>query len=203
MCRSIFGVVLLIAFGSIDVSTQVPTLRSRVKALGQDVTREYRPNYPEPDFPTLVAESDTIVVGTIDHGVPVLTNEDSMLQTDYYFTVQRVIKRSASRPIVSGEKLVARRLGGVTTLDGFNVSTTEVGFPRFNSGETYVLFLTREPNEAHLTFRYGGQNAFVVKADNTVSQVSTNNLGTWNRDRGLVGLPAFLNEIQEIIAAPR
>lgn len=139
--RFISTTAMTVAVASVHVSTQVLTLRSQVKAHGRDLALELRVNSPVPDFQTLVAESDTIVVGTIEFGTPVLTHEDSMLETDYRLRVQRVIRHSASAKVNAGDTLVVRRLGGVMPMEGFNVRMSDPDFLPFNAGEAYVLFL--------------------------------------------------------------
>ena len=170
--------------------------------LGRDLSSELLPNYPSADFQRLV-ESDTIIVGTINYSLPVATKEGALAtpRTDYHVAV--VIRQKAGPAIAAGDTVIARRLGGTTTRDGFRITTMEVGFPPFSGGETYVLFLASEPNEAHFTFPYGPQNAFLITPENNVTPVSRDPVGVWNRERGVVSLSAFLDEVQELISASR
>jgi hypothetical protein len=173
----------------------------------RDRTSEVRPNYPSPEFPELVAESDTIIVGTIGHGVAVPSDQPAAvpvwLSTDYHVAVQRVVRQGAVHAFASGDTAIVRRLGGATTREGAKITLTEVGFPPFNAGETYVLFLASLPNKTYLTLRYGPQNAFLITSENNVEQVAPRHFGRWNPERRVVSLEAFLDEVQRILATSR
>jgi hypothetical protein len=189
-----FGFVVLLATSSVDAQESLAE-----RAQTRDVTVQILSGYAPATFEMLVAESDTIIIGTVTRGQTFPSNDHIL--THYDVTVDQVVK-PARPPLTRGDTVIVRRAGGATTLEGHNVVGEENDFPQFAVGTKYMLFLQRAERGNYFWVTYGPQGAFQF-TDAGVRQVSEI-FGSWNRDRGTrVPLDSFIGEIRQSIATQR
>jgi hypothetical protein len=117
--------------------------------------------------------------------------------TDYSAQILAVTKGEQA---LQGKILTVRRPGGLVLVDEKTVNSRDPDFPAFDLQEEYVLFL-KPTSEEHFVIPFGAQGAFRIQ-QGRVAQVSRDT-GTWNKERGSVGLGAFLNEIDQVARKPK
>lgn len=184
---------------AVTVSAQRSTLQDRVERYGRDLVTTFRAEHPRIEFRELCATSNAIVIATVSRGVAFVNNDiDPQLHTDYYVTIQQVLRATGGVRLKQGQEIIVRRGGGATTIGAYNVVITEQDFPPFNAGETYVLFLDRGTNDQFFKVRYGGQGAFITSPDG-VRQVSVVR-GDWNTRKGVLPVQSFVAEIKDALA---
>jgi hypothetical protein len=183
----------LLMFGAVTVGAESDAQDSSLRSLAKerDVNISIMSGYEPATFEMLMREADTIVVGRPVVGRPFFQGE--RLVTDYDVAVEQVIRRTRPPGVARGDVLVVRRMGGVLTLEGHNVIGEENDFPQFTMQDRYVFFLQASEYGSYYWVSYGPQGAFHIK-DGFVQQVSQV-FGSWNRERGKVSLPAFIEEI--------
>jgi hypothetical protein len=81
------------ALGSVAAGAQQKTLRERAKI--EDQTEVWNVEYEPATLEMLVNRADTIVVGHIEFGRPMVIDDNSVM-TDYRVIVDRVIRRTKS-----------------------------------------------------------------------------------------------------------
>lgn len=117
------------------------------------------------DLSSLVANSQTIVTGTVESNVStVLQPSEGIVVTDYRLAIEDVLKGG----VKSGAKLTVRQPGGYVNFD--TGGSAETRMPDYwkqpENGEKYVLFLKNKPDG---TFSLvGGPQGLFKLADGTV-----------------------------------
>jgi hypothetical protein len=193
---------LALLFGTVicaQAAGQELSLRARVERHGGDFRETIGGDFAQVDLRRVVSEADTIVVATINHGVPVLANNETELHTDYHVTVEQVLRHVATARVVAGDMMIVRRDGGATVLAGHNLVVSDPQFEPFKESETYVLFLQTPPAEPYFRLPYRGQSAFRVM-NGSVRQAFSGP-GTWNQGRDAVSMSAFVEEVRQLMAA--
>lgn len=163
------------------------SLTDKVRKYGdvdQLVMREFSPV----DVATLVKSAPVIARGVV-MGEASSFIADDKIWTTYQIQLLSVRK---GRSDLEGQVVTVRRPGGQVTIEGHTVKAWEPDFPSFRGGQEYVLFL-QSGADGNFQVVYGAQGAFAVEAAH-VRQVSTK-FGTWNKERGSVGLAEFLSEV--------
>ena len=151
-------------------AAQPTSLRERARK--EDVKVISLPAYAAASLDELVTAADTILVGTVQGGRPLLSADETGLYTDYGVVVERVIKSPSAHKLAAGLTVIVRRLGGVMTVsEGFNIVHEENHFPPFNVGERYILFLAAQPQENLYLPAHGPQGAFRI-SEGVARQVS-------------------------------
>lgn len=80
--------------------------------------------------------------------------------TDYTMVIHSVIKARERSPVQTGDSITVRRRHGAVVVDGRKAEVRENGFPPFESGARYILFLTREPRDYVYRVLGGSEGAF-------------------------------------------
>src|SRR4051812_44747867 len=136
------------------------TLTQRADQNGGRLESEEIAEYPVATLDAMVRYADAIVIATINDATPILVDSGTQLLTDYRTTVDRVL---LGRTIHQGSTLTVDRPGGAPPIGGRSFVVTGGGFPPFETGEQYVLFLHRSELDAS---KYeplrGGASAFRV-----------------------------------------
>jgi len=90
----------------------------------------------------LTAGSDLIVEANVLAQRGFLDRDGTSIFTDYRIGVTHVLK---VRDVHVDPTLTVRRRGGAVPIDGGSVVSSENGFPAFQIGDHYVLFLRKSP----------------------------------------------------------
>ena len=168
-----------------------PTMRELVLALG--VSEEIVvADYPSLPLREQASAAAAVVHVTVRSGDTFLSGDGQAILTDYRMTVVDVLKDATSR-LTAGDVVTVRRTGGVATVAGRKVFSTENGFPQSTTGGEYVLFLKAEPGQP-FEMLAGPQSAFRVH-QGTITPV------TDGRERAAaVLMPLFVHEVRDLSA---
>lgn len=145
----------------------------------------------------LAKESDRIARVVVQAATSHLSEDQRSIYTDY--TLQVLDQFGSRTPPVAGETTIVRKPGGMVKVDDHEISSLEGDFPPFEIGEEYILFLKFDSDIKRYIVPYGAQGAFRIIAGN-VEQVSRDT-GTWNSERGAVGVLEFMQELSSTVAA--
>ncbi|MGZ8845612.1 MAG: hypothetical protein ACXW3C_04030 [Pyrinomonadaceae bacterium] len=108
------------------------------------------------DLDSLASHSEIIVTGTPTSNVCKVSPAGDTIVTEYSLAIQQVMK--AGHPINTPSITVVLPGGRVQFEDGSDAETITPGFRKMQTGNTYVLFLTRDKKGKtfHLTGGYQG-----------------------------------------------
>lgn len=84
--------------------------------------------------------SEAIVIGTVRSQSPHLTDDETLIFTDYEFQVEQVLKDTRQK-IARGEGLILTRPGGSLLLDGRSAIVVNFEIPPLHVRAAYLLFL--------------------------------------------------------------
>jgi hypothetical protein len=117
---------------------------------------------------TAIANSDLVVMATVEgfHSLP--NKNHSFLFTEYTVRVNRVFL-DKSRVVAAGDTILVSREGGSFELDNVVVKAVEPAFDRFSLHQPYIFALKTIPGTG--TYRATAPSTFVI-ADGLVSSAS-------------------------------
>lgn len=157
---------------------------------------------PDLTLEVLAGYSDLIArVRIVERLVHLTKNQDSV-ESDH--TVQ-VVDRFLSRLEVGSKpsEIVVNKPGGTMMIEGYEYTHRVNGFPPFDVGDEYILFLIRDQRG---TGRYvvvaGQQGAFKIMGQ-TIEQVAGASFVSEENRRGRVPLDKFLSELRSAIRKER
>jgi len=118
-------------------------------------------------FHELVCHADAAVVGVISSAQSNLTDDRSLVFTDYEVEVSEVI---VDKPggLSNGQVIVVSRPGGRVSVPGRQLVAKLDAFKQLEEGSTYLLFLNSTPAGEYQTRLSGG--GFLVTGDRLVLQ---------------------------------
>jgi hypothetical protein len=166
-----------------------PTLRE------QALTHGVREQIVIVDYPNLPLRQLTSAAGVvlrvmIRGSQTSLTANGTSMVTDYWAAVIDVVKRPSDSRVNSRDTITIRRLGGVIDIEGFTVSSHENGFPPFETGKEYVLFLKVQPDQP-FELVAGPQSAFRVD-EGTIVPASADS------QRSAIPMHQFVREVRQV-----
>jgi hypothetical protein len=108
-------------------------------------------------FPALpVSQSDAVIVGQVFDAKAYLSTDKTSIYSEFWVTIESVLKNSDKHPIDGGSQLALERMGGRVQYPSGEVSSFLVagfGVPRV--GSRYVFFLKRNPQDEGYTIVTG------------------------------------------------
>jgi hypothetical protein len=137
----------------------------------------------------LLAHSGLVVVGTV-RGLKSYYVKDLRIDTDCAVEINDVIIERDGKSRQIGDVITVRRKGGALAVGNVTMTATESGFPAFQVGEQYVLFLEHNAALKALMVFGGGQGAFRVDGDSVARQV-THFPGDTPEERPVVDRPVY------------
>jgi hypothetical protein len=150
-------------------------------------------DHPSLSFGELVSTAGAVVHVSVRTSETFLSSDGRSIFTDYRVAVIDVLKESSGPRIGAGDTITIRRVGGVMNIEGRRVFSNEAGFPRFTTGDNYVLFLKTQTGQPH-EIMAGSQSAFRVQ-QGTVAPL----VGSIDQAPGVV-LPVFTQELRELLS---
>jgi hypothetical protein len=166
-----------------------PTLREQALTLGVS-EQIVIVDYPSLPLRQLTAAAGVILRVMIRGSQTSLTANGTSIVTDYWAAVIDVVKGPAGSRLNSRDVITVRRVGGVIDIEGFTVSSYENGFPPFETGKEYVLFLKAQPGQP-FELVAGPQSAFRVDA-RTIVPASA------DAQRSAIPMPQFVREVRQL-----
>jgi hypothetical protein len=151
-------------------------------------------SYEPVQLADLAGRADLVVEASTTGGQSVLKQDETDIYTDYTFTISALIKNRRRIGLHVGDAITVRRVGGSVQIDGRTVQSIENGFPVFNAGERYILFLVQTPRPDAYAVMGGPQGVF--GGAETISQLSADDDRPDARD---VPRAAFLNEVRALL----
>jgi len=147
------------------------------------------PAYPNVALRRLACGADAIIVAIPVKAETAITSGGDFLFTDSLFHVDSVTK-GALEP---GNDIVVTRPGGQLSLNGHSVRTEVSGFPQFQTGRSYLLFLKYLPDsKSYQAFRVGSFTLAPVPAPIDASEAVPL----------AKSVDAFLTEVRAAATAP-
>jgi hypothetical protein len=145
--------LIVAALGSASlagVAAETQSMKDEARARGGTFTNLIDITVPAPSFPDMVRASDLIVRGRVARRIARLSDDESMVFTEYAITPVRVLKRPgelASSDVPGEPPTITLWLpGGILVVDGLRLQTQSmIHDPNrdFAVGDEYVLFLVR------------------------------------------------------------
>jgi len=146
------------------------------------------PAYPDLELRRLACDADTVIVGTATASRSAITPAGDFAFTGVSFHVSSVIKGSA------GTNIVVTRPGGETVLAGRSVQVDVVGFPSFEIGTEYVLFLRSLPqSNSYRAYKNGS-----FRLAPTASRLNGQQLAM----KSATSRTSFLAEVRDAVNSP-
>lgn len=185
----------LLILGAPAVAEAQQTIREQVVTNG--VSEELVVvDHPPLSLGELAATANAVVHVSVKTSETFVSSDGMSILTDYRVAVIDVLKESSDSRIGAGDVVTIRRVGGVMNIAGRRVFSNEAGFPRFITGDQYVLFLKTQSGQPH-EIMAGSQSAFRVH-QGTVAPLG----GSIGQTPGVV-LPVFAQELRELLLSPR
>jgi hypothetical protein len=119
----------------------------------------------------LTARAKLVVEVSVAYSQSYIDESGADVYTDYTINVANVIKNRERSVVQNGDLLTVRRRNGAVVINGHSAEVYENGFPGFQPGERYVLFLTRGPRDYVYSVLGGNQGAFT--SGDTIAPVAT------------------------------
>ena len=161
----------LVTLGAIIVvtvcSAQEMTLREMAARASGPIIKAIGTEEPSRSMESLAADASLIAQGTVRPLKTYLSEDATLIYTDFEFTRQTVIAGGRGAPQMTpgpAEPLIVRQVGGKTEIGGIQVTVVDEHLNLLPSGEPLVLFLEKLEKEAK--YRIAGEHwgAFVVKS---------------------------------------
>jgi hypothetical protein len=187
---------LVLALIGVLVPAPQETLRDLAKKL-PSVTRTVFHEHGPADFPTLAAEAEIIVNGVVISETTRLSPDERQLFTDVTLSV---FKSAKATDADNNVPVVVRRDAGVIQLEGKTVTVEENGFPAFEQGAEYILFLKKDQKQNVFRVIYGARGAFRCTPAG-VRQLSRD--ATWNESHPNTSANDFWQELIQELARKR
>jgi len=151
------------------VLAQSKTLRDEVREKGyaKHGFSEELPRSAPHTLDRLIKESSLIICGEVVNEVPRLTQDDSMVMTDYAIKITGILKDPLQLMNV-GDRIVVSKFGGNILLEGKPVEWATPGFPAIPWHISSIFFVAH----ANTPNQYW-ENTFVLA-----------NIGVWRFDAG-------------------
>jgi len=140
-----------------------------------------------------VAESDAIVVGYVRDAHAYLSNNRSVVYSEFSLRVDEILKEAAKR-LSEGQTIVAQRLGGAVIFPSGKVQHYRVskqGFPQ--TDEKYILFLKSNGQDYDIITGYAIGSGQVIPLDQGANLPFASYQGK--------SVDYFLTEIKQAISA--
>ena len=136
------------------------TLRDMVRERNEPINRIMISDPAPLSFQQLVDASDIIVRGTVASATARLSDDETMIYTDYALTnIQYIVPADAvlaPRPGMGPPPVTVTVRGGVLTLEGHQVQVLYKNLPRLPLGLDGLFFLTQRGRETHVAFDDAG-----------------------------------------------
>jgi hypothetical protein len=157
--------MMMVGFGLVYVCA-APTAKSQP---GQRPVRTFPLNVNYAALPASLEElaqlSDAVIVGSVSgHRTKQMHTpgaSETSVNTDYTLTISEIIKSHPQLPTVGEGVLVERRGGEVNEVDYLR-KDVEVGFPPFERGTKYLLFLRLNPVTYAFEVRSGPHGSYAI-----------------------------------------
>lgn len=140
-----------------------------------------------------VAQSDAIVVGFVHDARAYLSNNRSVVYSEFSVRVDEILK-DAPNPLNEGQEIVAQRLGGAVIFPSGKVQHYRIskqGFPR--TDEKYILFLKSNGEDYDIITGYAVGSGRVVPLDRGANLPFASYQGK--------SVDYFLTEVKQAISA--
>jgi hypothetical protein len=96
----------------------------------------------------LVGAADLVVEASAADAAAFLDKSEAHIYTDYPFTIATIfLNRRRPGLLRPGQQIAVRRETGTVMIEGHAATSIENGFPPFEAGKPYVLFLKQWPKE--------------------------------------------------------
>jgi len=169
------------------------TLRDTLRKQQGYIAVQLRSEYPPVTFSELAKNCDLVArVVVADNGRTRFTDDEQSI--DSLYAIQILDEFFSNRVLKPGENVVVAKPGGTVLIDGRSIRAQEANFPGYQSGEAYILFLTRDASAGTYRVAYGPQGAF-RNDGGEVEQV----WGTWNGERNRLSVSAFVQELDRVL----
>lgn len=188
--------------GSYRHDRRLTDLPSGVGAIRGSTNTETPPPPPLP-----AAESDVVIVGTIRHAQPYLTESQTSMYTEFAIQVEEVLKNDARASITVGSIIEADREAGAMRLrDGRVIRFKTAGAGRLpRIGRQYVLFLKRVNDGQDLSILRGYElrqgRVFPLDGETRVYMPETGQITRIAPFEG-AAVTSFLDLVRAVIANP-
>ena len=94
-----------------------------------------------------LCRADCVVVVRMARQISGLTSNESLVDSDYYFTLEQVVhSRGTSNDPAKGSTIIVNSLGGTIDLPEGRASTVIQGLTSFEPGKRYLIFLKNIPS---------------------------------------------------------
>ena len=100
---------------------------------------------PQEFLNTLSCESDTIVTGYIKSKAAHLSEDETLVYTQYEFTIEDVLKNNSTSSIESNQNIEITRPGGVIKFDNRIITVKDERYEPLQMEKKYLLFLQSIP----------------------------------------------------------
>jgi hypothetical protein len=142
-------------------SPEPPSIRQQLEETGGFERIIVSADEPMP-LAQLAARAKLVVEATVTAGQSYVDESGNDVYTDYTIAIGSVIKSRERDVMKLADAITVRRQHGVVVLNGRAATVSENGFPAFQIGGRYILFLTRGPRDYVYSVLGGGQGAFTA-----------------------------------------
>jgi hypothetical protein len=145
---------------------------------------------------SLVGQADLVVEASTNGGRSFLDASETHIYTDYTFVIAEVMKTLERPDLRAGSAITVRRESGTVYIDGRMAVSVENGFPTFDQGDRYILFLKYSPREKAYSVLGGSQGAFKAGEDirSMAPAAAAGGSDSWPTSR-----VAFLGEMRALL----
>jgi hypothetical protein len=125
--------------------TGVITIIDEEDRVENDYAHQILPPYPPMRMVEFACMSDAVVTGRAESGERHMTADLSFIYSEWKFRITRVLQDNPKSSLVGKKELQVVRAGGALGTGGRVVIGKELGFPIFELGDEYLLYLKYIP----------------------------------------------------------
>jgi hypothetical protein len=146
---------------------------------------------------SLSCKADVIVVGHVKSKAAHLTEDETLVYTEYEFSVQDILKNNSTSPIEVNNIIQITRPGGVIKLDNRRIQVVDPTYIPLQKNKEYLLFLRFVPSaNGYVVASPKGDFVLEGKSFRKLSRLPTPELGE-NNDES----QSLLNDVRSSVSA--
>jgi hypothetical protein len=185
------ALAMLVIAAAPTIAGAQQTMREQVLTMG--VSEELViTEYPSMPLSVLTGTAGAVVHVALRSHDTFLSSDGTDILTDYRATVVDVLKESTGQGIGAGDIITIRRAGGSMNIAGRQVLSHESGFPSFESGREYVLFLKTDAGQPFAMLA-GPQSAYRIHDGGIAPMIEA------EKGSAVVRTPTFIHLVRALL----